>query len=380
MKKKYKLKKSAIIIICLFLILLIALLSFIISLFKTKSYSLEYNIEDYKISENYDNKEKLFYYEIVYNDIKYNFIYNSKYQKEKKLIHNIQTYQEEEYVCLVIESDKINSQPLCSKDDNLIDVHLVPNTLQEQLPTSIKNAKTTEERYENYQLYNTDNKTFIWSYKGFNYINGKDRKFIKIFDKDIYDIPSATKINNYIVIPDYEQAYAYNKVYILDINTLEVEEWKLKYDIAFDSYVLGINDKSIYVIDNKNEIEYELVPHKKKMRIVATANKQGVVYNNNQLEKVSMKKLTSSTYQFTYKNYYHYTLEDNTLYLSYLDSKIKTKISNLEVSSIVSINQENVYYLVKDTLYKYDLNYGETKLITYAEWERNNKNLIFIND
>lgn len=380
MKRKYKLKKSAIVIICLFLIFLIALLIFIISLFKTKSYSLEYNIKDYKISENYDNKEKIFYYEIVYNDIKYNFIYNSKYLKETKLIQNIEEYTEEEYTCLIVESNYIETQPLCSEGNNKIDVHLVPSSLQEKLPVTIKTPEIIEEKYENYHIYNTENKIFIWSYKGFNYINGTEREFIKLFDKDIYEIPLATKINNYIVIPDYEQSYAYNKVYILDINTLEVEEWKLKYDIAFDSYVLGTNDKSIYIIDKKNEIEYELVPHKKKMRIVGTTNKQGVVYNNDELEKIAIKKLISSTYTFTYKNNYHYTIEENTLYLSYLDTNIKTKVSNLEVSSIVSINQDTVYYLVKDTLYKYNLSEGETKLITYTEWERNNKNLIFMND
>ena len=53
MKKKYKLKKSAKIIIAIFLIFTLALIILIISLCKNKSYSIEYNIDQYAISENF---------------------------------------------------------------------------------------------------------------------------------------------------------------------------------------------------------------------------------------------------------------------------------------------------------------------------------------
>ena len=64
MRKKYKIKKSAIIFIILILILLTAIIAFILSLFKSKSYSLEYNIDNFDISENFDDKESFYYYEI----------------------------------------------------------------------------------------------------------------------------------------------------------------------------------------------------------------------------------------------------------------------------------------------------------------------------
>lgn len=378
MKKKYKLKKSAIIIMCLILIAAIALIILVIS--KTHSYSVEYNIEEFGISENYDRTEKLFYFEITYNNIDYNFIYNSKHIKEKKLIKNIAKYEKDDYICLQIESDYVSSNPLCSNKEGLIDYHLVPEDIKKEFNDYHETTPKDETTYENYKLYDTENKILIWSYKGFNYINNNDISFIKLFDKDIYDIPHATKINNYIVIPNYEQEYNFNEVYIIDLDSSEIDKWTLDYDISYDSYVLGINDKSIFLIDNKAKREYELVPHKKRMRIVASSNRQGVVYNNNIQEKVSMNKLISSNYTFTMKNNYKFNIQDNTLYLSYLDKEIKTKISTQEISSIVHIKEDTVYYLVDDTLYKYNIKYGETKLVTYSEWEYNNKNLIFIND
>lgn len=380
MKKKYKLRKSAIIIMSIFLVLIIALIIFILSLFKTKSYSYEYNLKEFKINENYDDKENIFYYEIIYDKFTYNFIYPSEYINENQLIKNISVYKDDSYICLTIESDYIKSMPLCRNNSSLIDVHLVSDELKNKLSKYINNSSQIKEEYQNYQIFNTDNQIYIWAYKGFNYISGSTKKFIKIFDKDIYDIPISAKVNEYLIIPDYEQEHSFNKIYILNLNNQEVEEWKLKYEISFESYILGYNDKSIYIVDKKNQIEYELVPHRQKMRIVGNKNKQGIIYNENQSQKIAIEKLVSSNKQFEYKNNYKYTLENNTLYLSYLDYDIKTIVSYNKVDSIVYIKNDDIYYLVKDTLYKYNIKYGETKLITYSEWERNNKNVIFIND
>ena len=57
MKKKYRLKKSAITFLVIF-IFLITLVIFM-SLAKSKSYSVEYNINEYDISENYDKDKEI---------------------------------------------------------------------------------------------------------------------------------------------------------------------------------------------------------------------------------------------------------------------------------------------------------------------------------
>ena len=379
MKKKYKLKKSAIVILVLFILLIVALILFIISLFKTKSYSLEYNIDKYEINENYDNKDKYYYYEITTDKITYEFIHNSEYHKEKQLIKEVKEYNDGDYTCLKVESDYITTYPLCSYKNQLIDYHLTSETLQDKLSEYYKTPKVIYKKHDNYTIYNNNLDLLVWSYKGFNYISEDKIKFIKIFDKDIYEIPLATKINNYILIPDYEQEHNFNKVYILNLETLKVEKWKLKYDISFDSYILGTNDKSIFLIDKKNQQEYELVPHKQKMRLLASSNDKGTVYEEGSINKVSMNKLVSKEQQFTYKQNYKYILKNKTLYLSYLNSSNKIKVSEKKIDKIVYSNNDEVYYLIDYTLYRYSLKYGEEKLISYSEWEFNSNNLIFIN-
>ena len=136
MKKKYRLKKSVIsvLVIFIFLISLIILLS----ITKSKSYSVEYNIYEYDISENYDKEKELYYFEITKDKLVYSTIYQSKYLKEKKIIKDIKEYSDEDYKCLVIGSSLIKTYPLCSYKTEIIDYHLVPDNLKEKISDYIK--------------------------------------------------------------------------------------------------------------------------------------------------------------------------------------------------------------------------------------------------
>ena len=368
------------IILILILIAVIARIWFIMSLFAAKSYSLEYNIKDYKINENYDKENNLYYYEITDNDIRYTFISETDYQKEKKLINNIEKYESDGYVCLEVKSSSLKTRPLCSYENKQISFYLVNDELLDELNEYYDKPTEKNITYENYKIYNTYTNVLIWNYKGFNYLDGGEVEFIKLFNKDIYDIPLATKINNYLVVPDYEQEYEFNRLYLINLDDLKVDTWKMDYTISYDSYILGINDKSIYLVDKKSGIEYELVPHKKKMRILASNNKNGVIYKNGVEEKINIKSLVANNKSFTYKTNYNYVVEDNNLYLYYWNNKDKIKVSNNKIRYIVYNNEENVYYLVDNTLYKYNPLEGETKLVEYSEWEFNYQNLIFINN
>lgn len=377
MKKKYRLKKSAILVIVIFIFFIALIIS---SLFKTKSYSVEYNIFEYDISENYDKEKELYYFEISKDEMTYPFVYKSEYQKERKIIKDIKEYKEDDYLCLKIEGSLIKSYPLCSYKKENIDYHLVPDSVKEKISEYFKTPVSIEKQESNYEIYNGEDELYIWSYKGFNYIKDGKIKRINIFKDDVYEIPLATKINNYIFVPDYEQKYNFDKAYVINLETQEVEKWNLKHSISFDSYILGINDRSIYLIDRKNRKEYELVPEKLKMRTIAKPNSQGTIYKNGSIQKESMNKLVTKDYSFTYDRTYNYYIEDNTLYLNYLSSSTKIKISNQEITSLVYQSNDNVYYLINDTLYRYNFKYGEVKIMQYSEWTINYKNLIFINN
>ena len=373
--KKYRLKKSAVIFMFLILIFIISVIMIIFSLIKDKSYSLEYNLDDFGVSENYIADSKAYYYQIFNKDITYDFMYHSKLVKDTKLIKDIELYTYEDYTCITIESDYIESNPLCALKKEQIDYRLTPVELE--LPIR-KKAIEDDTEYENYHIYNNDERLLIWNYKGFNYLNKDKIEKINIFSKDIYNVSLIARVNNYVIVPDYEQEYSFNRIYVINLDNLKVDTWKIKYDISFDSYILGTNNKSIFLVDKKNKIEYELAPHKKKMRINAQDNRNGIIYKEGELERESVNSIINTKQVFTYKNDYKYTIEDQKLYLTYLDKKEKTLISNNDIKEIVYINEDSVYYLVDDTLYKYNLEYGETKLVTFSEWNYNYQNSIIV--
>lgn len=376
MKVKYR-KDRIILLGVAFLFLIITIIVFIIKIFKTKSYSLDYQIKDTSISENYDNANKYYYYKLTYNNFSYDFIYESEYIKERKLISGIKKYYNDDYTCLIVDSDYFTINPLCSNQEELIDYHLIDEETKDKIKKYYKTPSTTELKLNNYEIYNTEDTKVIWNYKGINIIEKDKIESVNIFKKDIYEINIATLINNYFIVADYEQTYNYDTIYIIDIDTKEVTKWKLDTEISFDSYIIGTNDKSVYIIDKKNKIEYELVPHKQKMRKVSSSNK-GIVYNNGEEEKISMDRLVSQKYNFTDKNNYTFELDNKTLYMSINSSNLKTKLSNQKIDSILSINNDTVYYLIGSTIYRYNLKYGETKIMQYSELEYNNTNIIFI--
>ena len=377
MKKKYKLKKGAIIF---FIIIAVVLLSIIILLYnalKTKSYTLNYDLKEYSISENYDKKKGLYYFEIEYNGVKYNFINVKKYVRERKLITDVKKYEQDDYVCLLVRSEYISFNPVCSKDKTVIDYHLIPEDLIVEMKR-IHYSKDINTSYKNYEIKNLNQPVLIWNYKGFDLLSKDKMASIKLFNKDIYNIKLAVIVKDYLFIPDYSENYNFNKAYVIDLKKLTKKEWNLDYDISFDSYILGTHEDSIFLVDKKNKTEYELVPYNRKMRIVGTSNKKGIIYNNDKETKISLTKLASEEQSFTNDQNYKFVIKDKTLYLQYVDSSIKTKISDNDVDKIVYTNNDTVYYLVKDTLYFYNLTYGEVALITYSEWEFNNDNVIFI--
>ena len=69
-------------------------------------------------------------------------------------------------------------------------------------------------------------------------------------------------------------------------------------------------------------------------------------------------------------------MKDNYLYKSV--DRYKVKVSNQKITEIVRIINDTVYYLVDDTLYKYNEATGEEQLLKYKEWKYNYHNQIFI--
>ena len=364
--RKYRIKKRRVAI--LILIILLPIIG--VLLLKEKSYSISYNIAEYSIDENYDRKTKTYYFEIKYDGQRYDFIKEMKYERKRQLIKDVNKIKDGDDICLEITSSYFQTNPLCYSQDTFIDYRLSSTQILNKLNVNTYSKELNiANKYNNYELFYLKDNLLRWNYNGFLSIKNDSITEINLFSKDIYNILLAQKVTRYLFIPNYEQKYNFSKAYVIDLNDFSKKEWNLKYEISFDSYILGTKDDSIFLVDKKNEIEYELVPYKRKMRIVGSASKNGFTYQNDKLTKVSMNYLTTKEEHFTFSSLYNYYINKNKLYLKYLDNNESMLVSSKEITQIVSVTKDTVYYLVDDTLYFYNPLYGETKVLKYSDWQ-----------
>ena len=134
MKKKYKLKKSRIFLFVLFFFIII-ILFFVLN--RSKSYTLAYDIADFKINESYNKKNEIYYFEVEKDEIKFNFISEQKYIKDRELIKNVNEKKYKNFTCYLINSNYFETNPLCREDNTIIDYHLIPSKFKEEISTQV---------------------------------------------------------------------------------------------------------------------------------------------------------------------------------------------------------------------------------------------------
>ena len=357
-----------------FIIVALSLIIIYLIIYLTpRNYEYDYKINGFNIQEKYIKKDKEYLFTIKKNDKIYKTIGASKYTPDRKLINGIKEFNNEDTNCIIIDSKIIANNKLCTKDNELISSSL----------TNIIPGKYINKKQDNYQKYknikiNLDDKTYlIWNYNSFIKINKTEKKQIKIFDNDIYNLEIMAKVDKYLVIADYDQKYNYNKLIRLNLKNNKIDEINLKNDISFESRILGVYKNKIYLLDEKNKKEYEINVKKKKINIVSK-NDFGVIYKNNKQVKSKINKIVNDNIEFTSNNYYDYVIENETLYLKIKNISEKIKISNLSIKNIVYQNNEEVYYITDDKLYKYDFIYGNQEIFTNFEFNFNYENMVVI--
>ena len=362
----------------LLLIIFLIITFLILIIFKDNSYSKVYDIDEYKVTEEFNDKQSYYYFQIKYNSLDYELLINHKYSGEK-LITNITKYSEKEELCLVLELTIGNSTLVCSKDNKLINWNLISDNLKDKIPSElIKEYSENSYTEKDIAIFNNiASKIYIWNYKGFDIIENGKLKTLNIFDDDVYDTNLIAKVNNYIIIPNYNQKYNFNKIIILNTKTDEIEEWELNYEISYDSYVMGSYENSIYLVDTKNKIQYELVPHKQKARIIATKNSQGLIYKK-EWQKMTVNQMINNKETFTFNIIYNYQIARQKLYLSYINSPNTIQVTNSQIDKIVATNDNEVYYLSQNKLFYFNIYDGEKLLAQKEEWLFNNENKVFI--
>lgn len=361
--------------IVLFFIISLVII-FIIIHFLPKNYKDVYKIGKFSITESYNKKEKIYTFMIKKGKEKYYFVSDKKYTTSRNNISSIKEYKKRKSKCIVVESNIIDNNIMCIDDDKYIDYHLLDKILPKKYYKKIKNVN---KKYNDINIKYLDEKDYyIWDYKNFIKI-GKENKKIPLLKNDLYSMNIATISNNYLVIADYTKKYNFKKFILINLKNNEKSEISYKDDISFQSRFLGTYKNNLYIIDEKNMIEYEINLKKKEINKIASKNDDGFIYENDVKKNYSLKKIVNSRLKFDMNKLYKYEIIDNNLYMKMKNNNKKILLSKKNIKKIVYNKNDEVYYIVDDKLYKYDKDYGEIEILTNYELNFNYDNVIFIN-
>ena len=344
--------------------LLFIFIIFVYLFFKPYNYEKKYQIDEYNIYESYNKSNKNYEFLIRYNDITMPYMINSKYIHKRKLINDIKLFKNENEFCILPSSNYIDFYPLCTDKLEIYTYNLSEVT---GVTYKYKEVFYNNKKYNNVNNYYLNNNSYLfYNYKGFTIINNKIEDNIILFSNDVYKLDLVYQKDNYLIVPDYNNSYYFNKFFVINILTGKVKEIKNNYEIYFDGFFLGSHKSNVYYVDKKEQKEYKINLQKKSIELIDYTN-----INNNRLVKCNYEDLKVVEKQ----SVYNYIIENNNLYLNINNNKIK--ISNKEVSKVIKIVDDTVYYLSNDTLYMYNNLYGEVKLISNFEWNFNTTNMIF---
>lgn len=363
-----KLRKWVKWVLAIIWLLLVLLVTIFI---KKQHYKENYQIGGYQVSQIYNYRNDL--YTIKISNKKFKYSYEVPYKKFKKnFISDIKEYVENDVTCINILSDYVSDNSICYNDKILMS----PNVVSTELQNNLGYHKIKEElltTYDKINIYNYGGyEYYLWNYHGFYHLKEDNNSKTNLFKKDTYDAFLITKLDRYLIYADYSENYYFNRLFVYDTKKDKYKEINLKQDVSFNSRFIGSFDKSVYLLDYKEEKEYEVVPHKLKYRKL----NRGVAYTNNKLSNVKLNKLLTNKVQFEISSNEYYLVKDNVLYYQNKDKQL-VRISNNEVNKIMYQDQDKVLYLVDDTLYLYSTDKLETKILDYSEWHFNKNILVF---
>lgn len=350
-----KLVVSIIALICLFSF-------FLFFYFHAHNYTSTYEVNGVSVTEEYIKEDTIYRFKLNYNGKEYELIDSAKYSPKRHLIEDINIIENNNDICLTFKTNKVSLYPICSNDETYYSYYAYQDTTFTEL-SSLDNIK----------IGNIKDTYLVWNYHSFSYISPKKQTTIDLFSNDVYNLNLIYQYKNYLLIPDYDNDYKYTKLYIINSNNAKVDKINLRYEVYFDSYFLGSYKDKVYLFDRKNEQTYYI--DLKKDEIYKTSPKLLI---NGEWEKTTIQKLKNNKLTFSNIELFTYTLKDNRLVAKAMDSNMEFLVTDKKVSSIVSYNLYDIYYISKDTLYHYNLKTGEEAVLQNSEWNFNNSNMIYV--
>jgi len=382
-----------------------------IVVFFSNSHEVNYKIEsdnkEFNIKEIYEkNKEEDGYYLEIenYKNKKYAYYIENNYNKQKRIVKEIKTYQKDNYLCIypITDIEKEDFEILCSNDEETYSYDYVNKEIN--ISEFIKKLKIDKKYKQDIDTNIEENNIYFYTknfYKN-EYLGIYRYKYLTVYnngvtnthtfsDKDIYINELGVYIKNYFLVPIIKSNDEGFNYLVVDIEKNKSKTIIFDTKLSNNLYNIGIIDDKLYIFDLTNKIEYEINPKEKKYQVIGTVEDGFKMYENGKwiykiITEFTKDKITYDKsiivpdleykYDYIYEtNQAYYLVENNKVYRVYKKNK-KLKILLLELNDYnnLKIDRDRIYYISNNYLYRFD-QYGVKILVNNNEFKYNNHNI-----
>lgn len=402
-------KKIISLVILLFGVLMIY--QFTVIHFKT-SHALNYAIKvsddvAFDISEEFrDNK---YYLDIKYDNFQFIYKTDNSFNKSKNIVESIEYLINNNMVCIYpVYKNGVSSTIKCSDTSDIYSYDAVSDnnaavnfrsSLIDKGYTALENKNVSLTSVDNLDVYydNIDEYITVWNYQGFYTFHDKTYFNQNILSFDRYENTLTSIVDKYYISPIYidNKLFEISGFYIFNLETNKKTTISLTTNLSNQTYINGIVNNKLYIFDKNNRIQLEINPKSNTSRIVGSIDLNCQYYNVG-FETRNIYDFINNKITFNYEDYsninsiYNYDniysndasyfiYTGNTMYQVFKDNlNIKIKLFTLDDIKEVKVIDDNIYFIKKDTLYKYNDIDGISPLIVDSELQYNYSNIIGI--
>lgn len=405
--------------VCILLLLLFFIAQYAIVYFKQDheaSYQISKDELTFDIQEFYNkNNNDTYYIHITTGDYQFGYTVKNNFNKRKQIIEDIELINRDGTMCIFpVFGEEHNDQNIeCSSGGVLYSYEAqktspvaqeLVNALKEkgyqnpswQEPTATGEKTTTSTVYKD-NLLDNDYIT-IWNYQTLEIIKKNDALEQKLSSYEKYENTHGTLVGKYYIIPVYynQNVFDFQELVIYDIVENKTDRLDLERTMSQDTYINGIIDGKLYYMDKDNLVQLEINPAKKQYRVIGNTDLNGQMYNGSwetvniydlvneqkfQKDYSDIREIASKNPVMTYENetdYYYYTADGNFYRLSKRNLNLPILLFQQLDTKEVIFNQDTFYFLIDNSLYYYNENYGKRLILQNDELRYNDNNRIAV--
>lgn len=386
------------------------------------NYTLDIDGKEIKIHEvlSLNNKEQDNYFiEITRDDVSIPFKIYETYSKRQKIVKELTFMIDDDYTCVYLNIKEANNQGeiKCNKKGTVYDYidvvgksDKIDSKVKElgfDVNKNLTSNDNTVNKLSNLKVFTNDFPKDMYmvldNYRGV-YLLGDDVnqyiRTIQFFNQDVYSKELSAVVGKYYVVANYNANHEFHEFHLLNMTVGDTSKFKFDEYISFNSFVQGVHDNKLYIIDKDNKIQYCVDPYKKTVTVTNDPNGNVIVYKNGKEEMVKVRQVIDNHMVFVdeyeeYKGtkyskvvlvgdekvgtYYLFKYNGSTydVYVAYPDSNVKTYAFTTTSKDKVQISNSYVYYLNDDKIMVYSQSFGRKAILEYSEL-RHNDDLKFL--